>query len=756
MRKILFLTGLSVAAMSYAQNITDLSVMNDKSKVSQTLNISDTPAIDDSVFLAPNRIRYNHRCFQIEGKDVFLFSGTFHYFRVPQPLWADRLQKLKAAGFNCVETYVPWNWHERNMPSSPDDYSHINLDELESFLSLAEEYGFYVILRPGPYICAEWSGGGFPQWIMRKKPSRPTFDVWLQSNDPEFMRWNEHWYKAVCQVAKRHQITEKSPGSKGIILFQIENEYNRVNWFSKTAKKDYLEKLATIARSNGINVPLVTCWTDESRNTGQGVLNGVVDMVNSYPRWQIERNFGRLVDLQMRTQPGKPLVSGELQGGWCCELGWPLSWNQDGLPPVQTQNITLYALQRGFSALNFYMAVGGTNFDDWAARQQITSYDYAAAIGEGGTTNERYRRFTGLGKFIKEHGTSIAKANLVPVDYTSTDSSVQLALRRTSNGDRYFFIRTEEHYRQHFGTLYTNDLNIDFALEPFGSMVYYIPAGSGKGEWYPKLPEPQVTQRRSHDSTSIRKIGEWNDRTPQKWTRLHPNESVDDHGVYGRHPLYFKTLAKAGCSLEIGRIGKGAVNNSAADTVLVSVNGRLVPIDYETKELAGYKLPGDSTTNKDVEVTMLFESKGLHHHTNYAVEKFWNNGPTFVRCNGSNLDLEYAYTEERQGILLSESVESKPNRGGHVSKEPLLKWYKFAFDTPEGAPSNIQLHLRQYGNGFIYVNGRCIGRCWEQGPQCDYYIPECWLNKDKPNVVAVSLRPTNQGLGIIDISVKRQ
>lgn len=187
--------------------------------------------------------------------------------------------------------------------------------------------------------------------------------------------------------------------------------------------------MAFIARKYGIEVPIITCWTDESRNVETGILNGVVDMVNSYPRWQIEKNLGRLVDLQMKTQPGKPLISGELQGGWCCELGWQLSWKQDGLPPVQTQNITLYTLQRGFSALNFYMAVGGTNFDDWAARQQVTSYDYAAAIGEDGVVNERYRRFQGLSTFIDEHGTRIARADLVSLDYITTDTLVKLALR---------------------------------------------------------------------------------------------------------------------------------------------------------------------------------------------------------------------------------------------------------------------------------------------------------------------------------------
>ena len=312
MRKIVtFLSLLLLMGTVVGQNITDLSVMHRTDVDSSLLNIGTYPSIVDTVFLHPDRVRYDHRCFQLDGKDTFIFSGTFHYFRVPQPLWADRFRKLKAAGFNCVETYIPWNWHERTMPRSVTDESQIDLRELNDFLVMAEEFGFYVILRPGPYICAEWSGGGFPQWIMQKKPAKPAFDVWLQSNDPEFMRWNEHWYRAVCRVVAPHQLIHKPVGGKGVILFQVENEFNRVRWFPKEAKKDYLDKLAFIARKYGIEVPIITCWTDESRNVETGILNGVVDMVNSYPRWQIEKNLGRLVDLQMKTQPGKPLISGE-------------------------------------------------------------------------------------------------------------------------------------------------------------------------------------------------------------------------------------------------------------------------------------------------------------------------------------------------------------------------------------------------------------------------------------------------------------
>ncbi|MCL5021112.1 MAG: beta-galactosidase, partial [Bacteroidetes bacterium] len=112
-------------------------------------------------FSHPGIIRYNHDGFIINGKPVFIYSGSFHYFRCDSTDWMDRLQKIKAAGFNTIETYVPWNWHERQEGKT-------NFEPLERFLDDCQQVGLYVIVRPGPYICAEWNVGGFPTWLEGK------------------------------------------------------------------------------------------------------------------------------------------------------------------------------------------------------------------------------------------------------------------------------------------------------------------------------------------------------------------------------------------------------------------------------------------------------------------------------------------------------------------------------------------------------------------------------------------------------------
>jgi hypothetical protein len=126
-----------------------------------------------ATFPHPGRVRYDSKCVQIEGTDVFLYGGAFLFFHTPRELWRYRFQKIKDAGFNMVETYVPWNYHEREAPSGPGDFSKVDLSELEAWMDMAEEFDHHIIIRPGPYIRAEWTGGGpKPKWARMRLPTR--------------------------------------------------------------------------------------------------------------------------------------------------------------------------------------------------------------------------------------------------------------------------------------------------------------------------------------------------------------------------------------------------------------------------------------------------------------------------------------------------------------------------------------------------------------------------------------------------------
>jgi hypothetical protein len=462
--------------------------------------LADTPR----PFSHPDRIRYDSHCLIIDGKDTFIYSGSFHYFRCPKELWSERFQKIKDAGFNCVETYAPWNWSERETPASLDDFSKVDVRDLDDWLTMAEKFGFYVIIRPGPYICAEWDGGGYPQWLVAlKKPAQPLHpELWLRTDDPVYLAWCKHWYDAVCPVIAKHQITRKAPGQPGVILFQIENEYDlQKPTLPDDVKINQLTALANDATADGIDVPLITCWTKQIRGIKDGPLRGVVDCSNFYPRFNIAKELGGKLSRQRTQQPDAPVMTTEMQGGWFSKFGGKLSDQQDGLTAAQIQNISLYAIQNDETAMSYYMLFGGTNFDDWGALTMTETYDYNAPIRESGGVGERYQRVWALGHMLMDHGVKLARSDAVPVDATATDADVEVAERRSPDGSRYIFVRTEKNDSPRNGTVQLKEkdgpaaaLTFDYQLEPFGSMVLYLPPGENdakKGEWLPK-PAPPI------------------------------------------------------------------------------------------------------------------------------------------------------------------------------------------------------------------------------------------------------------------------
>lgn len=716
-------------------------------------------------FPYPERIKFDNHCLQIEGEDTFIYSGAFHYFRTPKELWADRFRKIKEAGFNAVETYIPWNWHEKEMPSSPEDFSKLDLTDLTDWLNMAESFGFYIIVRPGPYICSEWDGGGFPQWLMQKRPKSINREAWLQSDDPEFLKWNQHWYEAVCKAVYPYQITKKQKGEPGIIMFQIENEYERVNWFPKDMKRKYLEDLTIFTRQNGIEVPIFTCWTTESRNVKDGPLKGVFDFVNVYPKWSISKRFGGLVDQQIKDQPNDPLMSAELQGGWYSEVGGQLSKDMDGVAPVQTQNIALYAIQRGFSLINFYMLVGGTNFDDWASRETTTTYDFAATIQENGGVGDKYRRLKGIGNMLKEHGTKIVRSEQIDIDLINTDSLVDITLRKAKDGSCFFFVRTEARDRSHFGNVIVREkdgtaYSFDYELEPFGSKVFYIPAGNKDvkgGVWYPQLTAPLVRPVNLPDTVKFNSIQYKADQLPSKWVKLKSGEVLDKYKIYDRHYIYYKLNIPEGKVLTLGIIGDKLVNNSKADEVLVQANGAILnPISKDEKTVS-FKIPEHASY-----VNLLFENRGLHHHTKRIVEDNWFNGIKWAKVDDKEIQVEFASVEKERGLSYSQlplvSKEWENSKIGISHTNELMTWHRVEFDLPEkqdGVWTPWQLIIKAKGNGFIYLNGKCVGRYWNEGPQTVYFLPECWLNfgKAKKNVITISLRPIDGEVKIDALSV---
>jgi hypothetical protein len=386
-------------------------------------------------FENPQLIRYDAKCFTVNDKDTVVMSGAFHYTRCPKALWRDRLQKFKLAGFNTIESYVFWNYHE------PQE-GKANLTEFEDLIKLVQEMGLMMIARPGPYICAEWERGGFPSWVAAKRFP-------LRTSDPQSLQTSQHWYSEVLPVIQKYQVTVGGP----IIMVQVENEYDYSQPIPDVGKREYVRALAKMAWNEGINVPLITCWTRQARENNDPDMARIMDTCNFYPRWKVVSELAPALARLRAEEPASPLAIMELQGGWFSEFGGVLSEKQDGVDAAQIDMITKTALELGVTSFNYYMGFGGTNFD-WAAKKLTTTYDYAAPIREPGGLWDKYYAVRGVGLSLRAFGSVLTRAAALP-NVQCTNSNVSVTER--SNGpSAVLFVRENANAPQRFKMTFTD------------------------------------------------------------------------------------------------------------------------------------------------------------------------------------------------------------------------------------------------------------------------------------------------------------
>lgn len=312
----------------------------------------------------------NQENFLMDGKPVKIISGEMHYPRVPRQHWKDRFQRIKAMGMNTVCTYLFWNVHEPE--PGKWDFSG-NLDFVE-FIKEAQKAGLWVIVRPGPYVCAEWEFGRFPGWLLKDE------DLKVRSQDPRFLEPAMAYLKKVCSMLEPLQITKGGP----IIMAQVENEYG-----SYGSDKDYVKKHLDVIRKE---LPGVVPFTSDGPNDWMiknGTLPGVVPAMN----------FGggaKGAFANLEKHKGKtPRINGEFWVGWFDHWGKP----KNGGSTEGFNRDLKWMLENNVSP-NLFMAHGGTSFGfmngaNWegAYTPDVTNYDYGAPISENGTLTDRYRTF---------------------------------------------------------------------------------------------------------------------------------------------------------------------------------------------------------------------------------------------------------------------------------------------------------------------------------------------------------------------------
>lgn len=731
-------------------------------------------------FIDPTRIQYDGQCFILNKKDTFIYSGAFHYFRCPQALWADRFAKIKAAGFNTVETYIPWNYHEQQEPAGLDDFTQIKLRECQEWLQMAiEKFGLNVIVRPGPYICSEWDSGGFPQWLMKYKPAGFKGD-WLRSADPTYLAWCRHWYRAVARALERFQITRRAPGKPGIIMFQLENEYDYAGG-SDEAHVGQLKALMQQAWDGGIEVPYVTCWTRQIRGSKDPLLKLVMDSCNFYPRWNVDSIADSLTKLKAQ-QPGAPEMVMELQGGWFSENGGRLAEDQDGISAAQINNLTLYCIQNGVTALNYYMLFGGTNFGDRTPPNITTSYDYFAPIREDGGLGEKYRAVAAIGAMLKEYGARFARSTPVEINATTYDPAVKVALRFDSTGARIIFVRNTSRTTAQSGEASFPGMSFHYDLPPFGSKILYVPkdvADGDQGIWLPK-PVPELPEPATAASIRISSASRRYEDGGLHGEDFQTGVPLAAQGVWNSQYMTYSSKFDAplpdGAALYIKAFGNEPVLVRLNDVILAPAVGEKAQFFYPASgikpkgnrleillENPGYVNGGPMDAPRGLENVLLVPLIGkLQPNTMIpdgkalkmsmadlrGVQERWYDQAT----NGD--EWESVPLDGVTAIFRKVAAADAPS-DGNVAKH-LMTWYSMEFGLTSKSTNEPtrRLLIDATGDGFIYINGRQLGRFWQQGPQREYYLPENWLNYGGDNRIAICLRPVKgvEALRAVEVS----
>ena len=309
--------------------------------------------------------------FLVDGKPFQIISGEIHYPRIPRAYWKDRLAKLKAMGLNTVTTYVFWNQHE----AVPGHYDFTGQNDIAEFIREAQGAGLYVILRPGPYVCAEWELGGYPAWLLKDR------SVVLRSRDPKLTAATDAWF---AQLGKQLQPLLLQNGGP-ILATQVENEYG-----SFGDDHEYVESIHHMLVAHGLAAPILYT-ADGPSVVPKGSLPELPAVIN-FGTGDARASFADFAKIR----PDGPRMSGEYWAGWFDHWG---DKHQTRSAATEADELG-WMLTQGYS-VSLYMADGGTSFgwmngansDGKNYEPDTTSYDYDAPVSENGDLTPKYFAF---------------------------------------------------------------------------------------------------------------------------------------------------------------------------------------------------------------------------------------------------------------------------------------------------------------------------------------------------------------------------
>ena len=335
----------------------------------------------------------------VDGKPFQILSGEMHYARVPRADWHDRLLKLKAMGLNSVTTYVFWNLHE----PTPGHYDFTGQNDVAAFVREAQRVGLFVLLRPGPYVCAEWELGGYPSWLLKDR------SLLLRSRDPKLAAATNAWFTQLGKQLTPLLLQKGGP----ILATQVENEYG-----SFGDDHAYMEQIHQMVLEHGLAAPILYT-ADGPTLIPKGSLPELPAVIN-FGTGEAKDSFAEYATIR----PNGPRMSGEYWAGWFDHWGDP---HETRSGEDEAEEVGWMAT-KGYS-LSLYMVDGGTSFG-WMNgansngknyQPDTTSYDYDAPISENGDLKPKYFLFRdaiakATGKAPAATPAASAKRRTFPVD----------------------------------------------------------------------------------------------------------------------------------------------------------------------------------------------------------------------------------------------------------------------------------------------------------------------------------------------------
>lgn len=443
--------------------------------------------------VAPRRLTTDATDFLLDGKRRQIISGSMSYFRMAPQHWADRLDKLAALGANAVELYVPWNLHE----PYKGRFDFTGRRDLPRFLELAAQAGLDVLLRPGPYICAEWEFGGLPWWLLNEP------GIEFRCSHPAFLRCVDAWWEQLIPRVLPHLSTRGGP----VVAVQVENEYG---YFGNDTA--YLEHLRDKLRALGVDVLM---FTSDGPYNPEAFANGRL------PDLLCTTNFGsnpaEYLDRLRQAQPKGPLACMEFWVGWFDAWGNPRKSTRD----PQSAADDLRTMLGMNASVNLFVFHGGTSFgfmsganDSDRYEPHVTSYDYDGLLTECGDVTDKYEKcrqviaaHTGRDDLNRVFEPS-RKLDLGDVQFTESVSLTD-ALPNLSNPVRSAKPLPLERLGAGYGyVLYRSRISDVFRgfplrLRGMRDFAHVMLNGQTLGTWYVNDPQPEWTVEFDGDSAQL-------------------------------------------------------------------------------------------------------------------------------------------------------------------------------------------------------------------------------------------------------------